>query len=316
MTRYLTQLVSEKLPCGIRAQTRKEKVVYKTGEELLKSRALLEFDPQTYATIRMDKRVELMSQYVTNKITELSGRSLEVGFMFLGNVERHIYGTTQHSVMDIKDIYIPIEQRITGVTFDFTNAAMADILNYTEKHNLASVAVGHSHGNLSVFHSERDIQNCREQVRLKGGLIRPIEEYVNRPLTHTYNSRPKSAKKRDRRALQQQKMGEKKVAVTQVKRALAEDKKYFPSFVYNTHGHIEREVAYMHGDEFRMIKDVCVEHYNTNVGLTDDEKNFLDRRVYEILAYNNITPAISPQQNIAMRNRSPNVRSLDLKLAA
>jgi hypothetical protein len=265
-------------------------------------------DMNTFAAIRMDYKIELMSKYITNKMCELSGTTMEVGFCYGGSVKRDFQNGIHTSKVHINDIYVPTKQRITGVDFEFSLSAMCETLDYFTAKKTRITGIGHSHGHLDVFHSDKDHRNCDRIVTMYGMMIQPREKYVASVESQSFSTyaigvqRNNASETTTSRSVAWRKLRKHNRKKTDVKthtflkpvvtKKLNKPRHFLPSFVYNTKDQTNRQISYNDGETNILRDGAIVDFYNKDIGLTLDEKISLDKKVFDILAYNKMRPVV------------------------
>ncbi|MFT7615286.1 MAG: hypothetical protein ACI8Y7_000092 [Candidatus Woesearchaeota archaeon] len=223
---------------------------------------------QERVRVRVDYRVILQSNYISKRISDLAGKSYEVAFLYGANVKtKQVVQELpyQETEITLDDLVLPIEQRITGSSFHVDEGAFHRAQQYLQDKGKRVHAMGHSHAAFDVFHSNTDYQNLERQVFFMGVPIKPMRKF--------------------RRALQQKH--------TRIKPVSKRSEKIhvLPSLVFNEKGSVLHSVlAIRYGsnkDTFH-LKRHPIELYNKKCVLTDIDRKALDKKVYQILRYNNI----------------------------
>ena len=210
-------------------------------------------------TIKMDYKVHLKSQYITNRVSELANQPLEIGFLYGGT---YTQDTGPKHEINITDIYLPTKQKISGVTFDFEETS--SLSNFTRPKRI--VGVGHSHANMDVFHSPRDYQKFHAFTTVEGISIN--------------NYQPK--RRANRKSLSEHLKTYKALRQEQPTQVLT-------SFVYNMKQKLQTALMTLEeNNTFTITEERQIEYYNKKATLTIDEKKELDYRIQQILTYNNI----------------------------
>jgi hypothetical protein len=213
-----------------------------------------------------------------------------------------MYGgyTTQNgnkAKIKIDDFYVPIEQRISHVDFVSSHSSVTNGQWYFAHRGKRAVAIGHSHADFNVFHSNVDIDSYKRQVMHFGSKIAHSQN-TNVPVAKTYESFSKRLKRN----------------FTFVKPASVISSRVLPSLVYNSFGQfVDSKIAisstYLQNGEYKNhyeTKDCFLTIYNKQETLTSAEKTMLDHSIRRVLAYNGM---LKPAQFFAS-DLSPKKESL------
>jgi len=238
-------------------------------------------------SLSMDYKMILMSNYVSKRVIELSGKSLEISFMYGGNVKR-VGNSTQ---LDINDFYIPPTQSLQVASFDSNTTLSAGANNYFAQHGKRTIGIGHSHAEFDIFHSPTDHTNYQRIIGSIGVRVsHPTTATVQQPVVRQSFS---------------QRLGRVFNYFTH-RNVNAAFSYVMPSLVFNAHGRfVDSKVAIRtyvrdgatYNNQFS-VKDIGINLYNKQAVLTDSEKTMLDHSVRRVLAYNGLLrPVIRPSEN-------------------
>ena len=242
--------------------------------------------PNLHFNIRCDYRVILASQYISQRVCDLSGQNLEVGFVYGGITNTTHTDNVTKTLIDISELYMTTKQKITPVTFDTHEGCMDSARKAFHKKQKRIVGIGHSHAQMDVFHSPKDRANCETISFLYGIKVQTTSTTNNTSNMHPNTDSPLTQSLKYKGCIQNT------IPKQQTSYIL-------PSLVFNTKGDIEVSLACKESGTFTLFENLHAEYYNKKMELSQDQKKELDRKVFQILTYNNITPLAdnAPQRN-------------------
>ncbi|MFT4313019.1 MAG: hypothetical protein ACMXYA_01300 [Candidatus Woesearchaeota archaeon] len=221
---------------------------------------------QDAVTVRMNTKACIKSQYISTRICELTTASVEVGFLYGGTMEKKDGKT----ILDIEDIYLPIEQKITCGTFQFIRG-VSKAHTYFKENDKRIIGLGHSHADFDVFHSDTDYDNLRSLVISEGSRFRYSQK---KPKEETHYEECDQTESTFETTYYESS-------------SIQESAKIFPSLVYNRVGNFHAGLSYFQED-FGVIEHFDIKKYNVHTALSDEEKKEIDSQLVQILEYNNL----------------------------
>jgi len=235
--------------------------------------------PKDQVRVQVDYKIILASNYISKRINELTGSNYEIGFFFGGTVKKEIKKMT----ITIDDIFIPKEQTITSASFNCTHRSTNFATDYFRSTKRRITGFGHSHSAFDVFHSNIDYEKCKNITPAIGmTYLRYPQRNVPTRVTANYESRTIPAVPAD---------AQKACNV-------------LPSIVFNAGNKYLHSVLAVRGlvpDTFE-LKPLTPFIYNKNQAeLTTEEKQHYDRKIIDVLKYNNISYQHPKKQNTISR---------------
>lgn len=228
--------------------------------------------------LEVDYKVILMSNYVSRRVKELSGRSLEISFVYGGLVQRQPRKTT----LKLDSFYVPDKQRIASSYFQGTSDSTYGASKFFATQHKRIVAIGHSHADYDVFHSSTDLDNYKS---LCGMIGVKVEHNSNASVSELRRYVSKST----RLGMQ--------FSINKISHTPSTFSYALPSLIFNTKGKVldcavaVKSYAQIDGrvqTKFN-LHDCDLHVYNKQAVLTDDDKKMLDFSIRKVLSYNSIS---------------------------
>lgn len=249
-------------------------------------------------TVAIDYKTILMSNYVSKRVHELSGRELEISFIYGGSVTHSGLNTK----IDIKNFYVPPRQTITPSYFSCDTNEYLHAARHFAKSKVRIVGLGHSHSSFDVFHSGTDLDNYKNMTAAVG-----INIDHPRKVAKRYSGQVSSLAK----------SWNKYVVRPENKISTPSSSSVLPSLVFNAKGKCVDSIlavkSYtLENNRYKTdfsIKDCQLKVYNKNAVLTSDEMKSLDYMVQRVLSYNRM-------RSVNRGYSSDNVNKAQLALAS
>ena len=267
--------------------------ILKTGDD-----NLIQTHPHTDLKLKMDYKLILESEYITKRMCEIANQPLEIGFVYGGTITTKKFDTHSQTTLDMKEMAIPIKQKVTEVTFNFDYEVLPKLENYFRKKDMHIIGQGHSHQNLPVFHSAADQINYKKMSIYCGIKIDPHKQATQTTKQKTFSSYSTRQKK------------ENQVIRKIHKKELLKPVYVFPTLIFNTKGEMTAGLAASNIKKHEILENAPIEYYNKQAVLTTEEKQQLDKKIYEVLTENNIPFSYTQERKRFMKPRFHNVRDL------